>query len=86
MCVEFVQPGTDGEVMSEYGRGGVLVQGCFAGSGGEGGAVRLASSMAIRWLVEKERRDFWRLEDCKLEWVRILRSPSLLQPVWAVGT
>ena len=54
--------------------------------GGGGGAVRLASSMAIRWLVEKERRDFWRLEDCKLEWVRILRSPSLLQPVWAVGT
>ena len=53
---------------------------------GVGGAVRLASSMAIRWLVEKERRDFWRLEDCKLEWVRILRSPSLLQPVWAVGT
>ena len=34
MCVEFVQPGTDGEVMSEYGRGGVLVQGCFAGRGG----------------------------------------------------
>ena len=31
MCVEFVQPETDGEVMSEYGRGGVLVQGCFAG-------------------------------------------------------
>ena len=36
MCVEFVQPETDGEVMSEYGRGGVLVQGCFAGRREEG--------------------------------------------------
>ena len=42
MCVEFVQSGTDGEVMSEYGRGGVLVQGCFAGRGGLlGGLGRL---------------------------------------------
>ena len=41
MCVEFVQPGTDGEVMSEYGRGGVLVQGCFAGrrEGGSWGVL-----------------------------------------------
>ena len=41
MCVEFVHPGTDGEVMSEYGRGGVLVQGCFAGrrEGGSWGVL-----------------------------------------------
>ena len=56
MCVEFVQPGTDGEVMSEYGRGGVLVQGCFAGRreggswgglGGLGGLGRLATARRI---------------------------------------
>ena len=49
-------------------------------------AEELRTEQETAQVVEKERRDFWTLEDCKLEWVRILRSPSLLQPVWAVGT